>query len=226
MGDDRRGSDGLNDRVATWVRERGAVREVSPGEVVEHPPGDDVCLLLNGWLMRSRRLPDARSATLAVYLPGDIVLLDTRFGAPGGDELIALGGATLVCRSGDEFEAMIDSDTAFARAILRRLAEDAVWLREGLAAVGGLDAQERMVTFLYQTHARLTFLDVIAQDARHFAIPMTQGQLGDAIGVTSVHVNRVLAALRRAGVLTLSGGIVEVSDWSEFRRIGTASSRA
>lgn len=52
--------------------------------------------------------------------------------------------------------------------------------------------------------------------------PMNQQQLADATGVTSIHVNRVLGTLRRAGVLTIAQGEVEVGDRAEFERLGGA----
>lgn len=53
-------------------------------------------------------------------------------------------------------------------------------------------------------------------------MPMNQQQLADAIGVTSIHVNRVLGTLRRAGTLRMAGGDVTVFDRAEFDRIGGA----
>lgn len=51
---------------------------------------------------------------------------------------------------------------------------------------------------------------------------MNQQQLADAIGVTSIHVNRVLGTLRRAGVVTIAQGEVEVRNMAEFERLGSA----
>lgn len=52
--------------------------------------------------------------------------------------------------------------------------------------------------------------------------PMNQQQLADATGVTSIHVNRVLGTLRRAGLLRIAESEVEVSDMAEFERLGGA----
>jgi DNA-binding transcriptional regulator YhcF (GntR family) len=49
-------------------------------------------------------------------------------------------------------------------------------------------------------------------------LPMTQGELGDALGISTVHVNRTLQDLRSAGLITLRGGSLEVLDWDGLKR--------
>jgi CRP-like cAMP-binding protein len=51
-------------------------------------------------------------------------------------------------------------------------------------------------------------------------LPMTQGELADAMGVSTVHVNRVLQELRGDGLITLKGSRLEVLDWEQLKQAG------
>ncbi|WP_449409393.1 Crp/Fnr family transcriptional regulator [Methylobacterium komagatae] len=49
-------------------------------------------------------------------------------------------------------------------------------------------------------------------------LPLTQYELGDALGITSVHVNRILRELRESGLITLSGGRLTIHDWDALAK--------
>jgi CRP-like cAMP-binding protein len=59
----------------------------------------------------------------------------------------------------------------------------------------------------------------LASDQR-FGLPITQADLGDVLGLTQVHVNRVLMELRRQGLLEWKGGQVTIKDWPALVRLG------
>lgn len=64
----------------------------------------------------------------------------------------------------------------------------------------------------------------LAQD-QSFILPLTQEQLADATGLTSVHTNRVLQALRRDGLISLSTRSLKVLDWHRLRELGDFNAR-
>ena len=211
---------GRAEALASWMAGGEATR-VKAGKMIDSLPADQICFVHSGWLLRQRPLPDNSFATLGVHLPGDAPLLDVCFGARQLDTLFALSDVELWCRSLDDFRHAAGRDPSLLNAALARLAQDAALLREGLAAVGRMDAQERLVTFLYQTRQRLVLCGRIGPSDQTFDLPMTQLQLAKIIGITSVHINRVLRALRTASVLTMANNEVEVVDWNAFARIGS-----
>lgn len=184
-----------------------------------------LCLLTEGWLVRTRRVSDARTSIIATHLPGDIVMLDVWSGASAGDELHSLTPAKTICRPVADFERALDGDPDIGRAVIRRIGEEAGLLRVALAAIGRLDAQERLLVYLEQTRQRLVAGRSLKAAAHRFPFPLTQTQLADALGITSVHANRVLTTLRRSGVLTIALGVVEVHDWAAFQRLSDGSGR-
>jgi CRP-like cAMP-binding protein len=51
-------------------------------------------------------------------------------------------------------------------------------------------------------------------------LPLTQEELGDALGLSTVHVNRVLQALRADGLITLQSGKLTINDWESLQEAG------
>jgi CRP-like cAMP-binding protein len=65
---------------------------------------------------------------------------------------------------------------------------------------------------------RLRAVELVEDHA--FTLPVTQAELGDAFGLSTVHVNRVLQDLRGDGLITLHGGSLKVLDWEGLQRAG------
>lgn len=213
------------DALAHWVRRGGTPRDLAPDEPIEVLETGTLCLITEGWVVRTRAMSDQRMSTTATYLPGDVIGLDCWAGASASDRVAALTTVRVVCRSGEDLLDDLTGDRELSRAVLRRMAADAEWLREAVCAVGRLSARERLVMFLYQTHGRMVAAGLIAARATSFPLPMTQNQLGDLIGMTSIHVNRMLAELRRDGVLRAIGGTVDIHDQRAFEQIGSVVGR-
>ena len=215
MGDWRQ-EHGRGDPLAWWVADAGEPMPVHAGGLVDPRTLTTLCLLTDGWMVRTREVGQGRTAILAIYLPGDIVMLDVWSGAPAGDRLLALTACDVMCRSLEELETALDLQPAVARSVIRRLGQESGLLRVALAAVGRLDAQDRVLVFLHQAHQRLVASGMLAASAHRFPCPLTQAQLANALGITSVHVNRVLSTLRRSDILKVAHGQVEVQDWAAF----------
>jgi hypothetical protein len=79
-----------------------------------------------------------------------------------------------------------------------------------LAALSCLDAQGRLATMMLDFCTRLRRRRLIA--GLVYNLPMTQAQIGDYLGLTVVHINRVLRALRHARIVTLEKHCVTIHD--------------
>ncbi len=81
---------------------------------------------------------------------------------------------------------------------------------EHLVSLGRRNAQERTAHFLLELGARLTLVGMGTADG--YACPLSQYLLADALGLTAVHINRVLRELREAGLVSFQKGQVEFHD--------------
>jgi len=88
-------------------------------------------------------------------------------------------------------------------------------LREWLLNIGQRDARARIAHFLCELTVRIGGSSESMD--RSFELPMTQEQLGDALGLTPVHINRTLKALARDGLIARDGKNIRFPDWSRIR---------
>jgi CRP-like cAMP-binding protein len=103
---------------------------------------------------------------------------------------------------------------AFAREVLRAKEILANWLLN----VGRRDARARVIHFLCEMAVRYR---VSSRGAgADFVLPMTQEQLGDALALTPVHINRTLKTLREEGLVTMVRRQVSIADWSALASAG------
>ena len=84
-----------------------------------------------------------------------------------------------------------------------------------LVNFGQRDAVHRIAHLMCELRARLEAVDLA--DDRSFALPITQEQLGDTLGLTSVHVNRALQKLRRQGLIEFQSGMVTIPDLDQLQ---------
>jgi CRP-like cAMP-binding protein len=84
-------------------------------------------------------------------------------------------------------------------------------VREWVVNVGRRDSRARIAHLLCEIAFRLHAGD--ARDGESFDFPVTQEQLADATGLTPVHTNRMLQALRREGMIQLTNGCLGILDW-------------
>jgi len=90
--------------------------------------------------------------------------------------------------------------------------------REWMLGLGRREAYGRMAHLLCELYVRLKAVGLTNGDA--YAFPLTQAEFGDALGLSTVHVNRTLQDLRGEGLITLRSGSVAVLDWDRLREAG------
>ena len=95
---------------------------------------------------------------------------------------------------------------------------DAAVTREWLAGVGRRTAHQRVAHLICEVFVRSRALHLIEEET--FELPITQAELGDALGLSTVHVNRVLQDLRRDELIRWRGKSILIQDWDRLRVAG------
>jgi CRP-like cAMP-binding protein len=186
--------------AAAQVQTIRARRElISEGREIAEP-----LLLLRGWAARVRLLPDGRRQFLSFLLPGDVVGHCPQPRAIAVATVVALTDV-LVCAAPP---ASPGSTLATIYAVNDAL--DQAYVLAQVTRLGRLNAQERIGDLLLELHERLT-LSGMARGTG-FDLPLTQETLADALGLTSVHVNRMVQQARRENDLQWKGGRVTLID--------------
>jgi CRP-like cAMP-binding protein len=126
------------------------------------------------------------------------------------------------CRVGFiQHEALHDICARFPRiavAFWREALIDAAIFREWVMNVGRREAYQRMAHVLCELLVRLRAVGLVEDHVCD--LPITQGEFADALGVTNVHVNRVLQQMRADGLIETTGTQVKVPDWDRLKQVG------
>jgi len=162
-----------------------------------------VCLMLTGVAYRYRFLSDGRRQIFGYLLAGD--LCDTEFLISNHcDHSVGLLCDSEVAMIPTlKLMEMMVAYPRIERALLTAATVETAIMREWLLNMGQRDAIQKLAHFLCEMSARLGSISDVDSDGS-FAIPITQIELADTIGLTPVHVNRSLQRLRRQGVLCWS----------------------
>jgi len=87
-----------------------------------------------------------------------------------------------------------------------------------MLGLGRREAYGRLAHLLCELYVRLKAVGLTNGDG--YVFPLTQAEFGDALGLSTVHVNRTLQELRGEGLITLRNGSVTVLDWDRLREAG------
>lgn len=176
-------------------------------------------LLVDGYLCRVMSDRDERQL-VAVHVPGDFVDLHAFPMKHLDHDVATLGPARVALVPHTRLETLVETRPNLARMLWFSTLLDAAMHREWIFRLGRLDAMGRVAHFFCEVAERLR---MIGQDnAGRFSLPLTQVDLAAACGLTPVHVNRVLRALRERDALDFKSGEVTVRndallcDFAEF----------
>ena len=176
-----------------------------------------ICRLSTGWACQYRELPNCRRAIIDVYLPGDFIGLDGLFSARPLENVLALTLVEVGTIDGDKILTELlacQSNALYITWLLVRRQQRTDHL---LASISSLDARGRLATMLLDFYKRLYARKLIA--ARTYAIPLTQQHIGQYLGLTVVHVNRVLRSLRSDRIALLEKNSVTILDLERLRKL-------
>lgn len=172
--------------------------------------------LRSGWLARTRSLRDSRRQIIMIFLPGDLVAVKAMLFERQPDSIQALTAASADFLGAAEAVALASQDGDIGWRFTWQLAEDERRLHNYLVALGCGDAIERMAMLMLDLRRRLQLAGFDAET--EIRVPLTQQQIGDHLGLTVVHVNRVLRRLREEGVLEMRRGVVKIGDTEALAR--------
>jgi CRP-like cAMP-binding protein len=169
-------------------------------------------ILISGWACSYKLLEDGQRQIIDFQIPGDFLglrsvvlhLSDHSIEAVTDIEVTEVVVADLM-------EAFSDTPR-LAKAVFWAASRDEAMVVEHLINIGRREAEVRVAHFFLELGARLTLVGLGSKAG--YACPLTQYLMADALGLSSVHVNRVLRKLREAGMVTFRDGYVAFDDYN------------
>lgn len=200
--DDRKAIDALCAHRITVEAKRNLIREG------ERP--NDVYLLLDGWGYRYKLLPDGNRHILAYLVPGDLCDIHIFILKTMDHTLGLLSPATVAVIPQELILEVMDKHPRIERALWWATLVDEAVLREWLVNIGHRDAYTRLAHLFCELWVRLRSVGLA--DESRFSLPLTQEELGDTMGLTSVHVNRTLQRMRAEKMIVLESRQLTIID--------------
>jgi len=177
-----------------------------------------VKLIVDGWAVRYKMLPDARRQIVSLLLPGDLCDFNGFLLKEMDHSVGALTPVTYAEMPHDLIEAMCEHHPALARALGLESLVVAAIQREWTLSLGQRTARERIAHLFCEIFERLEMVNLT--EGGRCEMPLTQVDLGEITGMTTVHVNRTLQALRREGLIVLDNRILTIPDRRALMTVG------
>lgn len=222
----------LESRIPLTEVEREAIRRVpvtrrtvdAASYLLREGEAPTTCaVLLSGFAYRHKVTGDGGRQILSVHMPGEFLDLQNSFLAIADHNVQALTRCEVAMLPVAALRALSDAHPRIALAMWIDTLIDASIFREWIVNVGQRDATSRIAHLLCEFALRLHAAGLAEE--RTYELPMTQEQIADAVGLTPVHVNRVLQALGRTSLIERDKRAVTILDWDALRDVGDFNSR-
>jgi CRP-like cAMP-binding protein len=176
------------------------------------------CLILSGFTATYKITGGGKRQIVSFGIPGDIPDLQSLH-----LKVLDISISTVSqCRVGfithDDLRDLCTRYPRIAAAFWRETLIEGAIFREWVTNVGRREAYSRMAHLLCELLVRLRAVG-LAEDTS-CDLPITQGEFADALGITTVHVNRVLKELRADGLVELKGDWLNIPDWDRLKEVG------
>jgi CRP-like cAMP-binding protein len=194
-------------------------REMGPRRSVirEGERPDHVHLMVEGWAARYKLLSDGARQITAFLIPGDFCDLHVTILGEMDHSITTLTRAKVAYIPRSKMDAVTERPKLAKAFWWATLVDEAV-LRAWIVNVGRRDAFEAIGHLMCELYVRMK--NVGLADNHCYQWPLTQEELGDALGLTPVHVNRVLQRMRADELISFKAGLLTIHD---YRRLEAAS---
>lgn len=209
----------LGERVDLTANEREALerledktRNVRRGAILqrENEPGSDLYIIRKGVMMSYVLLDDGSRQILRFLFPGDLVGVPGMIYRESPETLAALTDCVVCPFDRAALSALFVAHPRLAALVLALNQVERVALTDRLAALGRTSAKARVAALMIDLRNRMRTTDKTITDS--FTLGLTQEEIGDATGLTAVHVNRMLRQLEDEGLIAREAGRVTIRD--------------
>ena len=187
--------------------------------VREREPAIHSCVMLSGYSIRSKMVATGERQIVSIHMKGEFVDLQNSMlkVADHSVQMLTPGKVALIPR--EEIIRLTLERPTVAHAMWIDTLVDASIFREWVANVGRRDARTRVAHLLCEFAVRMKVAG-LGED-RNYDLPMTQEQLADATGLTSVHINRTLKALEKERLIKRPNPrSIFIADWRKLAEVG------
>jgi CRP-like cAMP-binding protein len=178
--------------------------------IAENESPRDLFIVRKGWLHSSVVLGNGSRQIMRFHFQGDLAGLPLLAFPDSPETVTAVTDAVLCPFSRERLATLMVEHPRLAALLLSLTVAERVSLADRLASIGRTSARARVSSLLCEIHGRLRILGLA--EGGTIPLPLTQEDIGDATGLTSVHVNRMMRSLAEDGLIERSGGHLRFLD--------------
>ena len=168
------------------------------------------CLVVEGFLCRYKMLPDGERQIMSFHIPGDVPDLQSLFLSKMDHALTTIAPSTVAFITHDAMNALIEEQPKIGRLFWRETLIDAAIFREWIVNTGSRDAYARIAHLICELFHKLQAVGLTKGTS--FSCPITQTEVADATGLSTVHVNRSVQELRGNRLIEWERGTCTILD--------------
>ena len=176
--------------------------------------GQSAYILADGWVCSYKLLANGTRQIVDFQVPGDFLGLRSVLFRTSDHNVEAMTKIEVSEVSANDLIAAFANAPRLATAVLWAVSRDEAMVVEHLVGIGRRNALERTAHFLLELGARLKLVGLGTKEG--YACPLSQYMLADALGLSAVHINRVLRQLREEGLLTFRSGQVILDNFERL----------
>jgi CRP-like cAMP-binding protein len=202
------------------------VRVIAGNEHVlqEQQASTEALVLLEGLACHYRIMDSGRRQMTGIVVPGDFCDYGFLSSSPIRQSVQALGRAIVGRINLAQLSALTEDHPNVVVAIMRAASIDQACSRELAVSLGARDAVQRMSYFLCELYHRMRVVGLVNHGGQ-FPLTMTQSELGEALGLSTVHVNRTVQHLRRSKLIAMVHGTITVLDIAALSALASFDGR-
>jgi CRP-like cAMP-binding protein len=194
-------------------------RTFSVGEdiVVEGSRPGYSTLMLEGLSARYKHMADGSRQITSLQVPGDFVDLHAFLLRKLDHGIIALSPCRVAFADHSDLRKTTETMPHLTRLLWLNTLIDAAINREWISSMGRRSKRAHIAHLICELYVRLKTVDRV--DVWSFQLPLTQSELADVIGISLVHVNKTLQALKRENVFSWENKTLTIIDWERLKAI-------
>jgi CRP-like cAMP-binding protein len=174
--------------------------------------------LLDGFCATYSVVPEGRRQIMAFHIPGDMPDLQSLHLEVMDNSIGAVSSCRIAKMEHSMLQELCIAYPRVAAALWRESLITAGIFRRWLLNIGRREAYPRLAHFLCEMMLRMRAVGLA--DDYACAFPITQAEIGDALGLSTVHVNRTLQEIREAGLVEMNRNTLKVLDWDGLQQAG------
>ncbi len=179
-------------------------------------------LILEGYACRCKDDPEGNRQIMEIQIPGNFVDLHSYPLEVLDHGICALSPCKIVKFYHHDISELIEKSPRLARILWFTTMVDASIHREWIMNIGSRSGKARIAHLFCELYCRSEVVG-LASDHTYY-LPLNQTQIGECLGFTQMHVNRMLKDLREEGLVSFRGQEVQIHNWEALRDLADFTS--